>query len=931
MTDQSLNATQAECEMTTNSKIVENSEINQALGVSVSTTDTHYETNCNGPENDQSPNVSEAVCDMTVNPKIFENSDNNQAQVVNTSTTDTHSPNYDSYRDESCYNSSNMAFALQLIQKSVRSTYSELEKVHVELRSQLMNSETKCENLEHELEILQKKHYEDTQLIAQIEMQALQKYENHSNEVQNYQFIIENLQQTIKTDSEQGKLLNFYKSQNDKLLKENAALHVQMNAIQNASNPNKLEVLNTKGDAISVRPVGSISKTKQYKPVSQITTPSSMASVTLLKQRSDHLSSFLRMVSCVKGSQNSDDIIKTLSTFVKQNASLFNEACEDAGYSTCKSFTPAESADLKVLLGLTYYQYKMLSTALRNKHINILAGEEKVRQELKERIERIRGDMETGTLLMFPTKKASMPQKVAYARLPNIRESLSHTISNHKIQDDPRFQNKIWFVLGCDKGGATTKLGYEIPNIEHPPFHMLDTYNATDSRGNMQQAFDIYRDQYAGLTSITVNNKEYQIERFLNGDYKFECDCSGHQGASSSYPCLFCFVNLNSLSKPKGPHTPYLKDKTGKYTIPNTQISATPRTIDDYKKDYASCLCDERKSPGKYHHSITGDMLFPVPSVLNIVPPPLHIRLGLGDDFFGLTEKATIKVDKKDKKQNEETVQLTQKWKELTLRVKEAEKAVNDKKAQLQELETLQSEDLSVQQEVLADLNRDYIMLSNQLNAVHTQVKGAMGKTQSELYNSLEKLGVCKKLYHGGTLVGNHIKLILAAPDKLCACLKDTSDNYNDILRLWQLFAQIDKIMHAPRFLSEEEIAKFKETCYDLGVHYRERFKDCSISRKLHMLIFHLPEFAAKWKTIGLFSEQKLEALHGKVNKIERDYQGIPDPKRKLSLVFDQVSLGETTDPSLVQPKRRKCADCSGFLKKQKGDVLKCQKCGKLY
>ncbi len=698
-----------------------------------------------------------------------------------------------------CDNSMQMAFALQLLQKTVQSTYTEMEKTFVELKTKLIDSESKCANLENELAVLQCKHHEDTQLIHQIELQALHKYECHANEVQNYQMIIANLQNQFQNESEQHKLLQFYKSQNDKLMRDNAALHVKINAVDNGS-ADKLEILHESEHAIQVRPLGHKTKSKQYIEVGHVNTPSSDASVSLLKQRSKQLSAFIKLISCVQNSDNQSDITKTLSMFIRQNVTLFNDACENAGYSTYTPFTTSQSADLKVLLGLSYYQYKMLITALANQKINILAREDKVRQELKSRIDSIRGEMETGTFLMFATKKASKPQKVAYARLPSIKDSLARTIQNHTLCDDPRFHEKIWFVLGCDKGGASTKLGYEVPNIKDSRFCLLETYYATDSRANMQQAFDIYRDQFSNLTSITINGTEYIIERFLNGDYKFECDCCGHQGSSSSFPCLWCLIKLGILSKPKGPHTPFLKDSNGKYTIPNTAISAKRRTIEDFKKDHASYLCDDRTKPGKYHNSITGDMLFPVPSVLHIVPPPLHIRLGLGDDFFSITEKEAIKVDTKNKETSEHTERITQKWRELTVQVDEAKQALDDKKSQVLELETVESQDLPAEREVLADLNRDHVLLSNQLNALHSEVKEAMGKAQSDLYDSLEKLGVCKKLYHGGTLVGNHVKKILAAPEVLCACLKDKSKKYDDILYLWRLFSDLDKTMSSGRY-----------------------------------------------------------------------------------------------------------------------------------
>ena len=138
-----------------------------------------------------------------------------------------------SNRNPSGMTPQNAEFALQLIQKCVRSTYIELEKNHVDLTNKLMASQTKCEKLEDELEVLQKKHAEDVQLISKIEFHALQIYESHANEVKNYESVISELQSQVESHSVQGSLANFYKSQNEQLLKENASLCVELSAVKN--------------------------------------------------------------------------------------------------------------------------------------------------------------------------------------------------------------------------------------------------------------------------------------------------------------------------------------------------------------------------------------------------------------------------------------------------------------------------------------------------------------------------------------------------------------------------------------------------------------------------------------------------------------------------------------------------------------------------
>ncbi len=459
--------------------------------------------------------------------------------------------------------------------------------------------------------------------------------------------------------------------------------------------------------------------------------------------------------------------------------------------------------------------------------------------------------------------------------------------------------------------------------------NLLGSYYATDSRPNLTLAFGIYTEQFSTLDSIEVDEKTIPVERFINGDYKYEADSVGHQGASSSFPCLYGTMHLSVFKDTKLKHTPYLKGKDGKYSRPNPKVKCTMRTIEDYKNDYIQCMLDTRKDPGKFHHSITGQMLFPVKSVLNIVPVPLHITLGLGDDFFSLTEQAAIDHDMKKKRKckSDDEVKLHNEWKSLSSQVEEIEKEIDAKEKDFADQENVASED----KEEFMKLKRNHTSLSHELENVHSKIESMMGPCQSQLYQNLNQLGVSKTTYHGGTLVGNHIKATLNGTDLLCSCLKGKSPKYNAIRGLWQRFANISPILNASRFLTEEEIEDFCQNCYELGDYYCTKFKERSITRKMHILIFHCPQFARRWGTIGLLSEQKLESLHSQANKVERSYAGIRDGRRRSTLVLDACNLAQTADRSLAEQIARKC-ECGAFLKKEVGlDIRKCQGCGKLF
>ncbi len=274
-------------------------------------------------------------------------------------------------------------------------------------------------------------------------------------------------------------------------------------------------------------------------------------------------------------------------------------------------------------------------------------------------------------------------------------------------------------MLGCDKGGPSTKIGYEIPNIPDSKVNWLGALNATDSRDNMEAAFGIYQEQFRNLESITVDGISYSIERFINGDYKCLCDEVGHQGASASFPCLWCKIKLELFRKSKVPHTPLLVDNyTGQYSVPNLQLAPEPRTIEGIEEDYANYLKHVSKDDqnprqkGKFHNSIVQDMLFPVKNTLNIVPLPLHLKLGLGANFFDLTENAAIKLDNR-KKSSPEKQLLVNKWKELSNRVEEAKNELENKKEEIGDLDIIETKERQEYIDNLAELDRNCRRLSH--------------------------------------------------------------------------------------------------------------------------------------------------------------------------------------------------------------------------
>ena len=81
-------------------------------------------------------------------------------------------------------------------------------------------------------------------------------------------------------------------------------------------------------------------------------------------------------------------------------------------------------------------------------------------------------------------------------------------------------------------------------------------------------------------------------------------------------------VELDHLRNHGGrPHTPH-------------DCDIEMRTVEQYVTSYNENLCDDRnngkiRDNGKYHYNVCEQMLIPIQDLANVVPPVLHIMLGV--------------------------------------------------------------------------------------------------------------------------------------------------------------------------------------------------------------------------------------------------------------------------------------------------------------
>ena len=116
--------------------------------------------------------------------------------------------------------------------------------------------------------------------------------------------------------------------------------------------------------------------------------------------------------------------------------------------------------------------------------------------------------------------------------------------------------------------------------------------------------------------------------------------------------------------------------------------------------------------------------------------------------------------------------------------------------------------------------------------------------------------------------------------------------------------------------MTEAEILSVKELCTGFG-QFTINFTNETVTRKMHGLIFDVPHFLAKHKTLGYLSEEEGESLHCSINKQLRQYQSIRNECEKLVHVVKNQELLNTADRSLAKlTPRPKCDACNVYLQK---------------
>ena len=114
---------------------------------------------------------------------------------------------------------------------------------------------------------------------------------------------------------------------------------------------------------------------------------------------------------------------------------------------------------------------------------------------------------------------------------------------------------------------------------------------------------------------------------------------------------------------------------------------------------------------------------------------------------------------------------------------------------------------------------------------------------------------------------------------------QDQSQLAHDLLsRLYSLHS----LYSLARPLCDHEVIDFTTQCHEFGCWFPVSFPTHRITPKMHVMIYHMPELAQRYRTVGMFSEHAGEAIHTVFNKLNRQYVYLGSDLKRLDSVMNR-------------------------------------------
>lgn len=349
------------------------------------------------------------------------------------------------------------------------------------------------------------------------------------------------------------------------------------------------------------------------------------------------------------GKIDGGQLFRLLFKIISHNKGMFKALLERGGYSVMKMLSVTQAVDLKVLMSLPWAGIRRMHAILRNFGIRIFPSETKMRAEIGERVEHIKeADMRSEKMLLEFADGDYRLTEVFYSN--NLIGYLEAAFS--KLQTTfYEARDVVWVVLSGDKGGRHMKFNFQIvhPESSVKDVHVFSLYEGSDRPEAMRQVLTKFDSAFEKFGKSDFRLHGRKVRFLLGGDYKYQDGITGISGSTGTFPCGKCLVKLDHLRNHGGMRADHecsecdcaLREDSDFEELFNANIADLSGA-----GKYVGKLATHKQ--GKDHSGVKLRHLMSFIPLKNVVPPVLHITLGIVQRLFEkMLEKCRV-ADKSD-------------------------------------------------------------------------------------------------------------------------------------------------------------------------------------------------------------------------------------------------------------------------------------------
>ena len=357
------------------------------------------------------------------------------------------------------------------------------------------------------------------------------------------------------------------------------------------------------------------------------------------------------------GAENSAKVLAaTIDKQDKENIPLIQK--HSRTLTAANSLSPVESAELQLHLNLSDRQVNTIQKVTKSKGIPAFAPQLKrteAKRDLRGNISREFYDVTTESLQI----KRQGESKYATEQRPVVRvkdfKGLMQSVLENEIEDLKGLETledgtkKVNVGLTGDAGGGSMKHLFMLMDQKDGEMkeHVFLMYEAADTIENAERIYRPVSQQLEEIanTVFSVKGSSYSLKLWGIYDMSEQDTILGKQNSSSNLPCTHCQVPLRHL-RAKGwnekgePHS--------RETCCNFEEKHIKDFYDFNGRKAQEGNIEEARKEGKRLGNVVSRPLLMFPSTKCIVPPLLHISMGLINDTTKEVKKDCAAMDHED-------------------------------------------------------------------------------------------------------------------------------------------------------------------------------------------------------------------------------------------------------------------------------------------